>query len=117
MSVTLSNFALLYDVQGKYDLAEPLYQKSLAIKEKILGQGHPSVTADLNNLAGLYYAQGKYEQAEILYKRSLVIKERILGENHPRVAISLNGLATVSYTHLDVYKRQLERSSLRSRNA
>jgi tetratricopeptide (TPR) repeat protein len=33
----LNNLALIYDDQGKYDEAEPLYQRALAIDEKALG--------------------------------------------------------------------------------
>ncbi len=37
LATTLNNLALLYDDQGKYAEAEPLYQRSLAIVEKALG--------------------------------------------------------------------------------
>ena len=40
-----------YDTQGQYASAEPLYKRSLAIKEKALGLDHPSVAASLNNRA------------------------------------------------------------------
>ena len=40
--------------QGQYAKAEPLYQRSLAIREKALGPEHPDVATSLNNLAGLY---------------------------------------------------------------
>jgi hypothetical protein len=40
----------LYDTQGQYASAEPLYKRSLAIKEKALGPDHPSMAASLNNL-------------------------------------------------------------------
>lgn len=38
-------------VQGKYDEAEPLYQRSQAIREKALGREHPDVAESLNNRA------------------------------------------------------------------
>ena len=43
--------------QGKYDDADPLYQRALAIDEKVLGPDHPDVAADLNNRAGLLESQ------------------------------------------------------------
>jgi len=52
--------------QGKYADAEPLYKRSLAIREKALGPEHPDVAASLNNLAELYRAQGKYAEAEVI---------------------------------------------------
>ncbi|CAN0531556.1 unnamed protein product [Ectocarpus sp. 8 AP-2014] len=40
-------------MQGKYDDAEQLYERSLAIREKLLGPEHPDVAQSLNNRAGL----------------------------------------------------------------
>ena len=86
-SYALHELADLYKAQGKYEQAEPLYQRSLAIKEKALGKDHPSVATTLNNLAGLYKAQGKYEQAEPLYQRSLAILESTFPEGHPNIDV------------------------------
>ncbi|MEE8099720.1 MAG: tetratricopeptide repeat protein, partial [Hyphomicrobium sp.] len=38
--------------QGRYAEAEPLYERSLASREKAMGQVHPDVAQCLNNLAG-----------------------------------------------------------------
>ena len=43
--------------QGKYNEAEPLYERSQAIREKILGPEHPNVAQSLNNRAELLRAQ------------------------------------------------------------
>ena len=40
LSIDLNNLALLYQNQGKYGEAEPLYRRSLGILEKVLGKGH-----------------------------------------------------------------------------
>ena len=48
---SLKNLASLYYMQGKYSEAETLYQRALAIDEKVLGPEHPDVTPPLNNLA------------------------------------------------------------------
>jgi tetratricopeptide (TPR) repeat protein len=53
--------------RARYEEAEPLVQRALAITEKALGPEHPDVGRDLNNLEGLYCAQGRYEAAEPLY--------------------------------------------------
>ena len=37
----LFNLAMLYDNQGRYDEAEPLYKRALLIEEKVLGSEHP----------------------------------------------------------------------------
>lgn len=43
--------------QGKYAGAEPLYQSSLAIKDKTLGPEHTGVAALLTILAALLFSQ------------------------------------------------------------
>ncbi len=73
LAVSLTEEAKQYYRQGKYAEAEPLYQRSLAIRKKALGSEHPDVGQSLNNLAELYRAQAKYIEAEPLYKRSLAI--------------------------------------------
>jgi tetratricopeptide (TPR) repeat protein len=82
----VSSHAECYRDQGKYEQAEPLYQRELAISEQTLGPDHTSVAQTLNNLALLYHDQGKYEQAEPLFQRALAIREQKLGAEDPRVA-------------------------------
>ncbi len=66
-AVSLNKLALLYDAQGKYAEAEPLYKRSLAIWEQALGPEHPDVAGSLNNLAELYRAQGRYAEARAVF--------------------------------------------------
>ncbi|MDM8558396.1 tetratricopeptide repeat protein [Candidatus Parabeggiatoa sp. HSG14] len=81
-----------------YDKAKPLYERSLAIREKIFGNEHPNVAESLNNLAGLHLGQGNYDQAKPLFERSLAIREEIFDNEHPDVAESLNNLALLHET-------------------
>eukprot|EP00752_Nemacystus_decipiens_P018035 g16168.t1 len=74
--------------QGYYEDAKPLYERSLAIREKVLGPDHPDVASSLNSLAVLLKTQP-------LYERSLAIREKMLGPDHPDVASSLNSLAAL----------------------
>ncbi len=92
-AVLLNDFAVALSEAASYEEAEPLYKRSLEIKEKVLGAEHPSVATTLSNLAELYKAQGRYEEAEPLYKRSLEISEKVLGAEHPDVATTLSNLA------------------------
>ena len=75
---------------GDYGRAEPLYKRSLNIREKALGPEHPKVAQSLNNLAGIYKALGDYARAEPLYKRSLAINEKALGLEHSAVTANLD---------------------------
>jgi tetratricopeptide (TPR) repeat protein len=61
VATSLNNLALLYRDQGRYEEAEPRFQRALEIREKALGPEHPDVAQSLNNLAGLYHDQGRYE--------------------------------------------------------
>jgi len=56
----LHNLAMLYQAQGAYAKAEPLYVRALDIYEKALGPMHPDVGLSLNTLAELYRDQGAY---------------------------------------------------------
>eukprot|EP00903_Cladosiphon_okamuranus_P009156 g8749.t1 len=91
----LNNSAGLLEDQGKHDLAEPLYERSLAIREKALGPEHPDVAHSLNKRALLLESQGKFSQAEPLFKRTQEIFEKSLGADHPNVATILNKRAVL----------------------
>jgi len=46
----LNNLASLYDSQGKYSEAEPLYLDALAMFERVQGTNHPNTITVRNNL-------------------------------------------------------------------
>ena len=54
----------LVAAQGDYEGAKPLYERSLAIREKVLGPDHPDVAGSLNNLAMLLYNQVRVDRLE-----------------------------------------------------
>ena len=83
VGASLHNLAKLYEVQGRYPEAEPVYRRSLTIFEKVLGPAHPHVGTVLDGLAQLYQVQGRFAEAEPLYKRSLAILEKALGASTP----------------------------------
>jgi tetratricopeptide (TPR) repeat protein len=93
LATSLHNLAGLYESMGRYAEAEPLYLRSLTIREEQLGANHPDTANSLNNLALLYKSMGRYAEAEPLYLRSLTIREKQLGANNPDIAQSLNNLA------------------------
>ncbi len=79
--------------RAKYQEAEQLFKRALAIYEKSLGSDHPYVATSLNNLAGLYRAQGRFDEAEPLYERSLAICKKALGDEHPNTILVSKNLA------------------------
>jgi len=66
--------AALYKAQGRYTEAEPLYKRSLAIREKALGLDHPAVAQSLNNLSLLYRATNRNSEAEKLQAEAARIR-------------------------------------------
>ena len=63
MTISLpNNLANLYDSQGKYAQAEPLYLRALDIDEKMLGKDHPNT-------------QRHRENYEELKKKQVMLKE------------------------------------------
>jgi tetratricopeptide (TPR) repeat protein len=75
-----------------YAQAKPLYERALAIYEKVLGPEHPHTAMSLNNLAILLQAQGDVAAARPLFERALAINEKGLGPEHPQTATSLSNL-------------------------
>jgi len=69
----LNNLAELSRSQGQHEQAEPLYRRSLAIREKALGPDHPDVAATLNNMAVPFGQTGREKAAEELARRAAVI--------------------------------------------
>ena len=84
LSIATSQFILasIYQKQGNYARAEPLYLDAITGFEKALGADHPHVASSLNDLGNLYKLQGASAKAEPLYLRALAIRERTLGPNH-----------------------------------
>ena len=76
---------------------EPLYQRSLAIREKVLGPDARQTAIVIHNLARNSYAQGHYANAEALYLRALRIYEKRLKPEDPEIAAVLDHLARVYY--------------------
>lgn len=77
---------------ASYSLAEPLFQRGLALAEQQLEPCPLLVASLLYNLGILYAEQGEYEQAEPLLQRALHIREQTLGQEHPLLAYPLNSL-------------------------
>jgi len=92
---SMNNLAVLYESQGKYDDAEPLFMECLEKTKRALGPDHPDTLASMNNLARLYESQGKYDDAEPLYVECFEKAKRARGPDHPNTLASMNNLAAL----------------------
>lgn len=90
----INNLAQLYGDIGRDVEAEPMFERALAIMEKVVGLDSVDIAPELNNLAALYQRQQRYAEAEPLFKRALALSERSLPPNHPDLGRALNNLAT-----------------------
>ncbi len=61
--------------------AEPLYERSLAIREKALGAGHPHVALSLENYAALLRKTGRDIEAVKLEARAKAIRAKHAEQN------------------------------------
>jgi tetratricopeptide (TPR) repeat protein len=93
-ALALNTLATVYVAQQKYDEAEGLYRRAMAIREKVLGDDHLDVAHTLTNLSLVYSLQRKFGEAEVVLRRALEIQEKALGESDMTVAMTLNLLAS-----------------------
>jgi tetratricopeptide (TPR) repeat protein len=80
---TLDNLGDVFEAQGRYDDAEPLFRRGLAIREKALRPDHPDLADSLNRLAAVHRIQGRPASAEPLHRRALDILEQGTGHRSP----------------------------------
>src|SRR6266487_3460179 len=98
---SLSNLAVLYQIQNEDEEAEPLLLRALQIREQVFGRigvEYPDIVQSLNNLAELYRSQGRYGEAEPLLKRVLAIGMRVLSQEHPHTQTAQRNYATLLQT-------------------
>jgi len=88
----LVNLADLVQAQGNLAMARSLFERALAIREKVLGPDHPDTATTLSYLADLLHAQGDLAGMRPLLERALAIDEKALGPDHPSTAIDLSNL-------------------------
>ncbi|KAK7994247.1 kinesin light chain [Apiospora marii] len=78
-----------------YSEAEEMHRETLALRETVLGRGHPDRLGSMNNLANVLDSQGKYSEAEEMHRETLALRETVLGREHPDTLASMNNLALV----------------------
>jgi len=81
---SLISLARLYQEEGVYALALPLFERALAIAEESRGPVHPMTARSLTSLAGLYQDESRYAKALPLFSQALAITEQVLGPDHPK---------------------------------
>lgn len=89
-----NSLAICCRESGRFKESARLDERTLGIKESLLGPEHPYTLISRNNLANAYRALGRYEEAVKLDEDTLSIRQRVLGPEHLDVLSSSNNLAT-----------------------
>ena len=92
------DLADFYSAEGRYAEAEKVYQKTLELKEDMLGRANPAIIPAVDDVARVSFAQMKYDQAAELIARELRIMEREYGDEDPKLVPSLERVARVLET-------------------
>ena len=66
----MRNLGVIYTKLGRYQEAEPLLRRVLAIDEEVLEPNNPELARSLRNLALLYTRMGRREEAKKLLARA-----------------------------------------------
>ncbi len=91
------NLGGLEHARGRPERGEPHARRSVELRVRSLGPGHPAVAADLAALAALLDAQDKFAEAERLYRRALQIFRRSYGPEHYELCVTYNNLGALAH--------------------
>ncbi|HEX4962130.1 MAG TPA: serine/threonine-protein kinase [Thermoanaerobaculia bacterium] len=80
---------------GRYDQAQPLFEKALALRRKTFGPKSLPVAESLEHLALLMQERSDLPVAEAYLRQALALKRRLLGPRDLAVARTLNELGEV----------------------
>ena len=85
----------IYRDQNRFRDMEPVYQKSLEVKRKILKPDSYGVYVSLNDLGNFYRGQRKFADAEPYLREALTIAKALGPDNQREVVNSLRNLASL----------------------
>jgi tetratricopeptide (TPR) repeat protein len=91
----LANLAASYEGLGRYEEAEPIYRKVLAIETALGGPDNLETLATAHNLAFLLESMGRHAEAEPIYRDTLERCARVLGPSHEGTLSCMTGLASL----------------------
>ncbi len=110
VAACLNALALLYQLQGNGEAAEPLFKKALGILQERLGPTAPAIGKGYFNLGEFYRTEGRIEEAEAAFDQLVMIVEANEGtEMIP--AISHLALAYFIDGHYEQARKLLRKSA------
>jgi len=82
---------------GLYRRADPLFEKAVATRRRLLGPEHPDTLQSIYLSAKNLNDEGQYAEAEKRLRTVLEAQRRVLGPNHPDTVKSMIAIAGVIY--------------------
>ncbi len=101
------NAAMVYAECELYGDAAELYEKALAVREKILDTNHLDFITVLNNLAAAYNKNKQSEKALEVHEKILKQVEALLGKDHVFYGDALTNIG-VDYCMMEDYNKSIE---------
>ncbi len=89
----MDDLGTIYLAQEHYQLAERTWRTSLAMREQILGNMHPSIAPRLKDLAGLAMRDGRFDETEQLLVRTIHILQADVESDQSDVTAARHVLA------------------------
>ncbi len=98
----------VYRDLGLYAQAQPLLERSLEIRRRVLGAENPETLDSMNDLAGTLWREGRFAEAAKLSRETLETSRRVLGPDQHETLKAMNILAV----DLDEWGRYAEAEKL-----
>lgn len=99
---TSANYATLLNRNGEKEQALIVFEETVALAEKVLGNEHQNTLINKANLANFYIESGKLKEARRLLEECIAVGSDILGRKHQAVIIWHDQLATALLNAGDV---------------
>lgn len=93
LAAMLDSIAIGYKEKNRFELAEQMFKKALALREKTLSPDHQALAFSYEHLAELYKAQGKNDLAQPLFRQALDVTSKSLQLKRPESYSRLDALA------------------------
>jgi eukaryotic-like serine/threonine-protein kinase len=82
----------VYSDLGLYARAQPLLERSVEIRQRVLGPEHRETLSSRYDLAGTLWREGRYSESEKLSRETVETSRRVLGPEHPDTLLSMTVL-------------------------
>jgi len=90
-----NDIGIVLIILDDFNDALEMFNKALAIREKVLGKEHPGTAESYNNIGIVMRAMGDNVGAVEMFNKALTIKEKVYGKEHPSTATSYNNIGNM----------------------